>query len=90
MILQGCLSVGFCKCQFRKEFLLCLVLFPKGMDLADFCDISFTLAKGRALTTSFPTALVLLSERKQLEQTVKDKIYSGKISGNDSNIETGT
>lgn len=54
------------------------MLFPKGMDLADLCGIGFSMAKGRALTTYFPTALVFLSERKQLEQTVNEKIYSRK------------
>jgi len=48
---------------------------------ADFYGIGFRMAKGKALPTSFPTAWVFLSERKQLEQTVNDKIYSGKISG---------
>lgn len=47
---------------------------------ADFYGIGFSVAEGKALPTFFPTALVFLFERKQLHQTVNDKIYSGKIS----------
>lgn len=54
-----------------ERFLQCLVLFPKGMDLADLYGTDFSMAKGKALTTSFLSALVL-------EQIVNDKFIQEK------------
>lgn len=47
------------------------MLLPKGMDPADLYGTDFSMAKGKAPTTSFPGALVL-------EQSVNDKCTQEK------------
>lgn len=48
------------------------------MQHVNFYGIGIIVEEVRTLPTSLPTALVFLSEGNQVEQTVNDKVYSGK------------